>query len=140
MEDIITVENLKESWQEIASDVKKNKKIKFEEFNAAFSQTYSLLSKYKGESNIDKKYVELIAEVYLFANINDSTLDETCLAAFVLSERMLKYCVFDNMSANPTVYFADMRKEIVLNFEDIGDSFLELTRIFKDRYWQKLSL
>lgn len=135
-ENIISVENLTQSWRELGIAVKNNKKFKLEMFEETFSETYALLLKSLAENSLDKKIAELVAEAYLFAHINEASLDCTCLAAFVLTERMLDYCAFrsrpsaDEVSA---IYIIEARKEIKLDFNNVGDSVGKLKGIFENK-------
>lgn len=136
---IILAEKLKESWRELSADVQKNKKISIEMFDSTFSQTYALLAKHLAENSLDKRFIELIAEAYLFANIKDEAVDYTCLAAFVLTERMLTYCAFGNTNSDPSViYIVETRRAIRLDFNDVGESLSKLTRVFEDMYWKNV--
>ncbi len=137
---VMLVENLTQAWRGLVAEVQKNKKIKFEMFNSTFSQTYSLLAKHSTENSFDRKCIALIAEAYLFANIKDETLDHTCVAAFVLTERMLAYCVFGNASAltePSTIYVVEARRDIPLDFNDVDESISKLTKVLEDMYWKK---
>ena len=131
---------LAQQWRALTEDVKKNKKIKVDIFDEVFTKTYSTLAMLASEKSIDKCYVEMIAEAYLFANIKDETLDYNCLAAFVLTERMLTYCAF-NSSADldkpSSIYIVEARKEILLDFNDVGESISKLARVFESIFWKK---
>lgn len=132
-------ENLKQAWRTLNSDVKRNKKVKFELFKTAFSETYTLLANHLAEGSLDKRYVEIIAEAFLFANTKDDSLDENCLAAFVLTERMLTYCAFNKVPAaagTVMIYVAEARREVCLSFEDVDESISELSKIFRDLFWR----
>ena len=137
----ILVEELKKAWRDLGFEVLKNKKIKMEIFEPIFTQTYSLLTKYAAENSVDKNVAELIAEAFLFANIKDESLDSTCLASFVVTERMLHYYAFNTVAASnesTTIYIFEVRKEVPLNFNDVGETVIELARIFESIYWKKL--
>ena len=133
------VEKLRQDWKNLGVDVRKSKQLKIEKFDAVFSQTYSLLSKCSAESNVDKLYVGLIAEAYLFANIKDDTVDSSCLAAFVLTERMLNCCAFNvtTETAGASIYVFEVRKDVALDFNKVRESVCELSRIFEEVYWKK---
>ncbi len=122
--------------------LKKTKKLKLDVFNATFSQTYSLLSEHSAEDSLDKSYIELIAEAYLFANIKDDSLDSKCLAAFILTERMLNHCAFNNYPSTiegASVYIFEARKDVRLNFADVNESINKLEKIFEKNYWETLN-
>lgn len=142
MEDnMVLAEQLKQAWKELAVAVKKDKQLKIEAFDDVFTQTYTLLSKFSSKKVLDKSFVELIAEAYLFANIKDDTLDITCLAAFILTERMLSYCAF---RSNPTpmdkvtIYIFENRQEVQLYFADVGESIAKLTNVIEKVYWKSI--
>ena len=135
MDEIMNLEELKQSWKNLASEVKTTGKLSFETFEATFSQTYSLLSEYSTVNSVDKKHMGLIAEAYLFASIKDSTLGNTCLAAFVLTERMLDYCAFSTDTSGdrvPAVYVFELRRNIRLNFKNVTDSIYTLESVLKE--------
>jgi len=141
-ENMILAEQLRQEWKKIRFEVKKSKKLNMELFNSAFSQTYSLLSKHLADKCLDKNYISLISEAFLFANIKDDTLDNTCVAAFILTERMLDYCAFHSepvLAEKSMIYIFEMREEIELSFDDVNDSITKLTSIIGNIYWEKLS-
>ncbi len=87
------------------------------------------------ENSVDKKYIGLIAEAYTFASIKDDKLGSTCLAAFVLTERMLDYCAFSSDLSEdkvPTVYVFELRKNIRLDFNNVTDSIYTLEKVLKE--------
>ncbi len=137
-----TYEKLRQAWRNLNADVRKNKKVKFEHFNAVFEETYKMLSEFSVQESLDKGCVEVVAEAFLFANIKDDTLDENCMAAFVLTERMLSYCAFNSSSSAEnalTIYIAEARREVRLDFSDVSESVSTLARIFKEFFLQKVS-
>ena len=136
---MILTDELKAAWRDLAVDAKKNKKIKLDRFEGTFSKTYALLVKHLSEKSLDRSYIELIAEAYLFANIEDEALELTCLAALVLTERMLAVCAFGNMSAalEPiTIYIVEARKNLLLDFNDVNESISRLVKVFEGMYWK----
>lgn len=141
-ENIVLINELKQAWSTLTLEVKKERKIKIENFYSTFSQTYALLSKHITENALDKIYIELIAEAFLFANIKDEKLDNTCLAAFVLTERMLAQCAFASSPSaveSSTIYLLDARREVPLDFNDASESISKLTKIFEDIYWKNIN-
>lgn len=132
---------LAQDWRDLVIEIKKNKMLKFELFETTFSQTYSLLLKHSEEKSLDKNYIEMIAEAFLFANIKDEALDDKCLAAFVLTERMLTHCAFSTASASvetSMIYAVEARRDILLDFNNVGESISKLTKIFEGIYWKKV--
>lgn len=139
---VISLEELKQNWKVLFFEIQKSKRLKYDLFDATFSQTYSLLSEHLTEVSLDKSYIELIAEAYLFANIKDDSLDNKCLAAFILTERMLSCCAFNSppfAAEAATVYVFEARKDVRLNFSDVGDSINKLEHIFESNYWNTLN-
>ncbi len=135
-----TMNELKETWQTLCLEISKNKKFKFEMFENAFSQTYSLLLEHSAEKCLDKEYIQLIAEAFLFAKINDDTVDSTCLAASVLTERMLNNFAFrdtPNPSELTTIYILESHKEIVLNFNDVNEAISTLKEAYESAFLKK---
>jgi len=78
----------------------------------------------------------------LFANLKGEHYDSTCLASFILTERMLSYCAFSSApaaAATLPVYVMEARKDVRLSFSDVGDSMTKLVKILEDFYWKQLS-
>jgi len=105
-EKTIVIEDVTQAWRTLYLDIQKKSKLKIEAFNEVFSQTYTLLTERLPDSSLDKEIVALVAEAYLFANLKGEHYDSTCLASFILTERMLSYCAFSSAGISPeeTVY------------------------------------
>ena len=132
---------LKEMWRTLYQEVKVNRKFKIDTFENAFSQTYMLLKENTAETSLDKQVVKMIAEAYLFANIKDNMLESACLAACVLTERMLSTCAFNSSSEivqTATVYVLEAHKEIMLDFGDINESISKLAKVYDDIFVKTL--
>ena len=132
-DNIVLIKELREAWKLLSFEIKKSKRIQIELFNDTFSRTYSLLSELSTENSLDKNCIELIAEAFLFANTKDDSLDQNCLAAFILTERMLTSCAFNTTSSpikTSSVYVFETRSEITLNFNNVNESMLKLTEVF----------
>lgn len=127
-------------WQKLNNQIKKNGYLDIKLFEDTFSKTYSLLSKCAGTENISKSYVELIASAYLFANNENNNLDNKYLAMLVLTERMLKSCAFSTTESLETssVYVLKLRREVVLNFNNIHESIGILETMLEEAYWGSL--
>jgi len=141
-ETYILAAKLKQAWRDLGTEVQKNRKFKTELFETTFAQTYSLLAEHAAEGFLDKKYIELVAEAFSFASIKMETLDPMCMAAFVLTERMLAYYAFGNapVSAAPTtIYIAEARRDFLLDFDDVSESVNRLSRIFEELFWKKVN-
>ena len=132
---------LEMTWANLYSDVKKNRKFKFEIFENAYSQTFSLLKSSLKESVLDKQCVRLIATAYLFANVNDDSLEDMCLAATVLTERMLSNFAFRTSIVEETtaIYIIEAREEVLINFSDVNESISKLLKIYENAYWRKVN-
>ena len=139
-ETMMPVEKLKKIWQEMSAEVKRDKKVKPDVFEKAFAQTYGLLLERLQDGCLDKALVEMVAEAYLFANIKDETLNSHCLAAFVLTERMLSCCAFGHSFAGGpvSIYVAESRRDVELDFADVDASITRLVRVYDEIAWQKL--
>lgn len=134
---LVSKYELKEAWRNLIIDIKKNKKLNFELFEFAFSQTYSLLVEHLAEVNISKEYVEIIAEALSFGKIHDKSLENEIIAAAILTERMLNSCVFSGATTEikpAVVYIIEMRQDISLDFEKIRESLDSLTKIIDTYY------
>ncbi|MBR7143101.1 MAG: hypothetical protein IKD06_06165 [Clostridia bacterium] len=133
------IKGLEATWSNLCDEIKRKQKFKFDIFEAAFSQTFSLLKSSLAEQVLDKRYVRLIATAYLFANINDESFENTCLAAAVLTERMLDNFAFhtSNVEDTTAVYIIESRKEVLLDFNDVNESISKLVKIYEDAFWRK---
>ena len=133
------IKELEITWANLYNEAKNNQKFKFEIFETAFSQTFLLLKSSLSEQVLDKRYVRLIATAYLFANINDDSLENICLAATVLTERMLNDFAFRTSNAEDTsaIYIIESRKEILIDFSDVNESISKLVKIYEEAYWRK---
>ena len=139
---VILIEELKLNWKALFLEIQKSKRFKFDLFSETFSHTYELLSKHLTESSLDKSYIELIADAYLFANIKDDSLGSKALAAFILTERMLNSCAFnasDSVIETAPVYIFEARKDVILNFTNVNESVNKLEKIFEKTYWETLN-
>ena len=133
-EKVISVERLTLDWRELSNGVKNSQKFKFEKFEAAFNDTYELLTKSAEAGALDRKTAALVSEAFLFANSEGDSVESICLAAFVLTERMLNYCAFSNKAASgdsASVYIIEARREIDLDFKNPGESVGKLKEIFE---------
>ena len=135
------IKGLEATWSNLCDEIKSKQKFKFDIFEAAFSQTFSLLKSSLAEQVLDKRYVRLIATAYLFANINDDSLENTCLAATVLTERMLNNFAFRTSNAEDTsaIYIIESHKEILINFSDVNESISKLVKIYEEAQWRKIT-
>lgn len=128
------IAELKNMWRSLYREVVGDKKFKFDSFESAFSQTYGLLVEHSAEDSLDKQYIQLIAEAYLFASINDSLLESEFRAASVLTERMLSSLAFNSTSdttVSSKIYILEAHEEIELNFEDIDESISKLVKVYE---------
>lgn len=140
---VMTVEELRQAWKNLYDEVKKEEAITKDAFYAAFAATYARLAEHLEADCLDKDHLGIIADAYLFASIKNDSLDETCLAAFVLTERMLNHCAFSKAAAATgavTIYIAEARTDVRLNFENAEEALEKLAKVFKDIYWYKHSV
>jgi len=138
MEEKMALEELKQSWRNLNFEVQKHKRMDLAVFKRLFSETYSLLSKQSAADSIPKNCVELVAEAYLFANTDNRELGDACLAAFILTERMLNYCVFNSNPGDcgiSAVYVIEARKEVFINFNDVDEAMCRLENALGGHYW-----
>ena len=138
MEEKMTLEALKQGWRELNFNVRKRSRLDLSQFKRLFSETYALLSENSAAVSLEKSCVEMIAEAYLFANTENREIDDSGLAAFVLTERMLQNCAFRASAtacANAVVYVIESRKEVSLNFLDVDESLRKLEKVLADRSW-----
>ena len=102
-----------------------------------------MLKGFTEENHIDKEYVELIANAYCFSNLPSAKYENKIGAAFVLTERMLKYCTMDSNACasaeGVTVYFMEDRKDVFLDFNNVDHSIAEVMSVIEANYWKKMS-
>ena len=135
-----TIIELTESWKTLYKETKYSKKLKFDAFETAFSQTYLLLAECSKGESIDKRYIRLIAEAFKFASISDNNLENECLAALVLTERMLNSIAFNSTSEAPetaVIYILESHEEITLAFNDVNDSISKLAKVYSNAGWKQ---
>lgn len=139
----VSVRELAQEWKNLHLSVVAENKMSYDDFSRVFSQTYNLLKSFIGENHIDKEYVELVANAYCFSNLPSVKYENKIGAAFVLTERMLKYCTMDiNACASDdgvTVYFMEERKDVFLNFNNVDRSIAEIISVIEANYWKKMS-
>lgn len=137
------VRELAQAWRSLHLSVVVENKMSYDEFSKTFSETYSLLKGFTEENHIDKEYVELIANAYCFSNLPSAKYENKIGAAFVLTERMLKYCTMDSNACasaeGVTVYFMEDRKDIFLDFNNVDRSIAEVMSVIEANYWKKMS-
>ena len=138
------LEQLTSNWVLLYNEIKKNGKFNFDTFDNAFSSTYQLLCQISTEPSIEKKFLSVITNAYLFAHADVSVnIDSKYKAALVLTERMLDSVMAENAiapSGESTIYILEFRKEIRINFNDINDSIEVLAKVFEADYWNKISM
>ena len=127
-----SINELKKTWRSLCAEMKKTRKLKFEVFETVFAQTYSMLSSCVAEKGIEKDYVMLIAEAYLFSKSNDNVNDVTCLSACVLTERMLNHVLNGNTSEITNIYVFEAHEEAVLNFNNVNESITTLKDLYEN--------
>ena len=135
-----TIVELIEAWKTLYKETKYSKKLKFDAFEAVFSQTYLLLAECSKGESIDKRYIRLIAEAFKFASINDNSLENECLAATVLTERMLNSVAFNissEVSETAVIYVLESHEEITLAFNDVNDSISKLAKVYSNAGWKQ---
>lgn len=137
------VRELAQAWRSLHLSVVVENKMSYDEFSKTFSETYSLLKGFTEENHIDKEYVELIANAYCFSNLPSAKYENKIGAAFVLTERMLKYCTMDSNACasaeGVTVYFMEDRKDVFLDFNNVDHSIAEVMSVIEANYWKKMS-
>ena len=132
---------LTQCWNELRLELRKNKKIDFDVFEEAFSKTYFMLSGNATETVVEKKYIELISTVYLFANAESKELSSKCRAALALTERMINCCAFNttpDVVSGTTIYIFEARKDVYIDFNNLSDSIEELEKLFEDDFWRNV--
>lgn len=136
------IKELETAWTNLYNEANRNRRFKVEVFERAFSQTYSLLKESLEKRELDKQWICLIAKAYLFAKVEDDALEDVCLAAAVLTERMLNSFAFRKSSAEEasTIYLIESREEILLDFNDVNESISRLVKIYEEAYWRKVNI
>ena len=134
MEEKKALEELKQEWRNLNLELRNRNRLDLTAFKRLFSETYSVLSKKSAADSIPKNCVELIAEAYLFANTNIRELGSSCLAAFVLTERMLNSCIFSGIQSEcgiSAVYVIEAREEVYINFNDVDEAMRKLEAVLE---------
>ena len=139
----VNVRELAQAWKALHLSVVVENKMSYEVFSKTFTETYNLLKSFTGEKYVDKDCIELIANAYCFSNLPGTKYENKIGAAFVLTERMLKYCTMDSNACaaaeGVTVYFMEERKDVFLNFNNVDNSIAEIISVIEANYWKKMS-
>lgn len=141
MEDkIIEFSHLANNWRTLYQEIKSKKKSSLEQFADTFTSTYKLLLQNASEATVEKKYLPIILNASMFAHIDLNEIsDSKQKAVVVLTERMLSSII--NCVASPSpeavVYILELRQEICINFNDVGESINTLKMLFEDDYWNR---
>ncbi len=132
---------LARSWKTLAFEMKRDKKVDLSVFCDVFTQTYELLSRCATENSVNKEYVAIIAEAFLFANADSNELSSKCVATLVLTERMLTDCAFRTHPTLPEgseIYMLEARRDVYVDFNNPGESVAILEKAFDERFWGNL--
>ena len=139
----VNLYELAQDWKNLHMGIVVENKMSYDDFSKTFSKTYNLLKEFTKENHIDKEYVELIANAYCFSNLPSEKYENKIGAAFVLTERMLKYCTMDNNACasdeGVKVYFMEVRKDVFLDFNNVDSSISEIISVIEASYWKKMS-
>lgn len=139
----VSVRELAQEWKNLHLSVVSDNKMSYEVFSKTFSETYNLLKGCVNGNVIDKEYIELIANAYCFSNLPAAKYENKIGAAFVLTERMLKYCTMDSNACasdnGVTVYFMEERKDVFLDFNNVDRSIAEIISVIEANYWKKIT-
>lgn len=130
------IEELKLGWRELALELRKHKRLDLTRFKNVYAQTYAMLLKHAGEGSVQKDEARVIAEAFLFAHTDAAELDKVCIAAFVLTERMLNACAFQTNPAlceMSSIYVIEERKDLCIRFGDVDDALSQLSAIMERR-------
>ena len=137
-EKTVDILNLVEQWGTIGTTLQERNALDIQQFKDVFNQTYDILKVCKESETIEKKYVKLILSAYNFIDTPCTPSDCLPQAAFVITERMLNYCVIDENCAGSNgvvmVYLLENYRDIRLDFNDVGASLDTLNRIFNKCY------
>ena len=133
------LKQLADNWSLLANDIKKNSKINFDLFISTFSETYEILSEIASETCIDKKFIPVITNAYIFAYTEvRPDIDANYKAILILTERMLSTVTANNTVApagEVSIYILEARKEIQINLNDINGSIEKLMEALKTDHW-----
>lgn len=137
-ENKIIVATLAQEWKELREDIQKNKRLEFSVFEDVFSKTYKLLSQISMDATVEKQYINLIVNAFLFANGDSKDLEFKYLATMVLTERMLNCYVINSTPSTcekVPVYILEARNEVNVDFNKINESLAMLVSVFEKNYW-----
>jgi hypothetical protein len=140
-EKIYDIEKLANNWKALYKDIQNNGKINFDLYNETFADTYQLLTQEAAESNVEKKYLSIIVNASLFAHADfDDHMESSYKAAVVLTERMLNTVISEEPKASRSeakIYVLELRQEVSLSFENIGESINTLVKLYDGDFWDK---
>ena len=132
---------LTQEWEALRSDLKRNKRMDFAQFNATFTKTYQLLARAAVESTVDRALLPVIAAAVLFTGNDNRELDNKFRAALTLTERMISSCAFQGAVEPPIgtmVYIFEMRKDVYIDFTNVNESVTKIEKLFEEEFWRNL--
>ena len=140
----IDIRQLIADWGKVTTHLKVRNSLDFKLFKATFTHTFEVLQACRASAAIEKKYMKLIFSAYRFIGTSNTSVDFAPKAAFILTERMLNYCVLSDDASGAqngaSVYVMDGYQEIYLNFNDVDGSLEELTKCLDKKYWDSVSV
>lgn len=130
----VSMEELANAWDDLRHNSFKKGNIILEDFTKIFTDTYEVLKELTPAESIPKTYMSLILSAACFAKMSLTGDDKRLRAALVLTERMLHYCVSGDRIAAllpecALIYSPNMRKEIVVYFNDVDGAISEIIGI-----------
>lgn len=139
----INIRPLVADWAELATTLHTRKKLDFALFKPTFERTFAVLKPCRAEGTVDKAVMPLVVAAYKFVGTDNYSADFMPKSAFVLTERMLNYCVLSTGAAAEDengvhIYDTVGYKEVELDFNDVDESINTLTHFFDKNYWTNL--
>ena len=128
--------DLANSWDALRYNVIKKNSINLEEFTKVFTDTYAILKELTPEQAIAKSYMPLILSAACYAKLAVNENEKLVHATFILTERMLHYCISGNPLATmltdcAMIYSPGERKEVLISFNQVDASISEIIRVLE---------
>lgn len=132
----ISIIDLANGWDTLRYNAIKKNSVNLEEFTKVFTDTYAILKELTQEPAIAKNYMPLILSAACYAKLTIADNDKLVHATFVLTERMLHYCISGNPIATmltdcALIYSPGERKEVLISFNQVDASISEIIRILE---------
>ncbi len=139
----INVKTLETGWTTLTATLRNKSVLDYQLFKELFTQTFELLKECRTGNTIAKVHMKLIINAYNFIGTPNTSIDFMPKAAFVLTERMLNYCLLEEGSKTEKngvyIYIMEGYQDFYLDFDDIDTSMNKLSLFFDKKYWENIN-